>query len=294
MAVEQTRQRILPRYIEDEISEYMIRQKDNVPERIDFTMQGDQVVLLSSRPGQVIETYPVELDRPRRIDSPEVAGLADELVAFHAQFQAKRKRYRYVLCDGPALLPFLRPESKSQVSIQYMWQHVLWSGVKGFAVNVELKRIAITDMKHAEAIAAFRTSLEWNPQSRDIRYNLCQAMYVQASRLRERGTPAHDLASLYSDIVKEAVKVRAADPANPNLLRLLGYSYRALGDEPHAAGRAAKIACRGLNRNLAQSKGRPNLRVGFGCGFLAHLPDDDQTDVRSISSFGQEKGAATQ
>jgi bacterioferritin len=40
-----------------------------------------------------------------------------------------------------------------QVSVQYMWQHVLWSGVKGFAVKEELKSIAISEMKHAEAIA---------------------------------------------------------------------------------------------------------------------------------------------
>jgi len=40
-----------------------------------------------------------------------------------------------------------------QVSIQYMWQHVLWRGVKGFAVKDELKKIAITEMKHAEAVA---------------------------------------------------------------------------------------------------------------------------------------------
>jgi len=40
-----------------------------------------------------------------------------------------------------------------QVSIQYMWQHVQWKGVKGFAVKEELKKIAITEMKHAEAIA---------------------------------------------------------------------------------------------------------------------------------------------
>ncbi|MEM3832910.1 MAG: ferritin-like domain-containing protein [Thermoprotei archaeon] len=40
-----------------------------------------------------------------------------------------------------------------QVSIQYMWQHVQWIGVKGFAVREELKKIAITEMKHAEAIA---------------------------------------------------------------------------------------------------------------------------------------------
>ena len=40
-----------------------------------------------------------------------------------------------------------------QVAVQYMWQHVQWSGVKGFAVQSELKSIGIAEMKHAEAIA---------------------------------------------------------------------------------------------------------------------------------------------
>jgi bacterioferritin len=40
-----------------------------------------------------------------------------------------------------------------QVAIQYMWQHVQWGGVKGFAVQDELKSIGIAEMKHAEAIA---------------------------------------------------------------------------------------------------------------------------------------------
>jgi bacterioferritin len=40
-----------------------------------------------------------------------------------------------------------------QVAIQYMWQHVQWSGVKGFAVHDELQKIAIVEMKHAEKIA---------------------------------------------------------------------------------------------------------------------------------------------
>ena len=33
---------------------------------------GDRIVLLSSRPGRVVEEYPVDIPRPRRIDSPEV------------------------------------------------------------------------------------------------------------------------------------------------------------------------------------------------------------------------------
>lgn len=40
-----------------------------------------------------------------------------------------------------------------QVAVQYMWQHVQWKGVKAFAIKDELKAIAITEMKHAEAIA---------------------------------------------------------------------------------------------------------------------------------------------
>jgi NitT/TauT family transport system ATP-binding protein len=37
---------------------------------------GDRVVLLSSRPGRIIEEFRVEIARPRRIDSAEVAALA--------------------------------------------------------------------------------------------------------------------------------------------------------------------------------------------------------------------------
>ena len=40
-----------------------------------------------------------------------------------------------------------------QVSVQYMWQHVLWRGVQGYAVKDAFKSIAIAEMKHAEAIA---------------------------------------------------------------------------------------------------------------------------------------------
>ena len=40
-----------------------------------------------------------------------------------------------------------------QVSIQYMWQHVKVYGFDHLAVADELKKIAIEEMKHAEAIA---------------------------------------------------------------------------------------------------------------------------------------------
>ncbi len=37
---------------------------------------GDRIVLLTSRPGRVAAVFPVDLARPRRIDSVEIAGLA--------------------------------------------------------------------------------------------------------------------------------------------------------------------------------------------------------------------------
>ncbi|MFH2073055.1 MAG: ABC transporter ATP-binding protein [Actinomycetota bacterium] len=46
---------------------------------------GDRVVLLSSRPGRVIGDSPIELERPRRLDSPEVNALAGEVTALLRQ-----------------------------------------------------------------------------------------------------------------------------------------------------------------------------------------------------------------
>lgn len=40
-----------------------------------------------------------------------------------------------------------------QVAIQYMWQHVQWIGVKGYATKDAFEDIAIQEMKHAESIA---------------------------------------------------------------------------------------------------------------------------------------------
>ena len=40
---------------------------------------GDRVVLLSSRPGRIVEEYPVDIERPRRIEAPAVSALAGEI-----------------------------------------------------------------------------------------------------------------------------------------------------------------------------------------------------------------------
>jgi hypothetical protein len=93
-----------------------------------------------------------------------------------------------------------------------------------------------------EAIASFRSSLSWNPYSRDIRYNLTQAMYIEASHLMDRGAPAATLAPLYNEILAEATRVREADPANPNVLLILGFTHRNLGEDEAAATLLAENA----------------------------------------------------
>lgn len=40
-----------------------------------------------------------------------------------------------------------------QVSIQYMYQHVQQTGIRGFIVQEELRKISIEEMKHAELLA---------------------------------------------------------------------------------------------------------------------------------------------
>jgi NitT/TauT family transport system ATP-binding protein len=37
---------------------------------------GDRVILLSSRPGRIVEEYPIDIERPRRLDSTDVAERA--------------------------------------------------------------------------------------------------------------------------------------------------------------------------------------------------------------------------
>ena len=51
---------------------------------------GDRIVLLSSRPGRVVEEYAVDIPRPRRIDSPEVAELS---AAVTDQLRAEVRRH---------------------------------------------------------------------------------------------------------------------------------------------------------------------------------------------------------
>lgn len=56
---------------------------------------------------------------------------------------------------SPQLLEMLNKAiaRELQVAIQYMWQHVMWRGIKGFAAKDAFEEIAVEEMKHAEKIA---------------------------------------------------------------------------------------------------------------------------------------------
>ena len=88
-----------------------------------------------------------------------------------------------------------------QVSIQYMWQHVQWGGVKHFAVSDELEDIAIQEMKHAEKIAERLWYLGGTPTTKPAPITVGENLWemVDLDRLAEEGA-----IKLYKEIVKQA------------------------------------------------------------------------------------------
>ncbi len=90
-----------------------------------------------------------------------------------------------------------------QVAIQYMWQHVQWVGIKGFAVKDELKKIAITEMKHAEAIAERLNYLGGKPTTKPEPINVGNTLkeMIEQDKKDEEGA-----IKLYKEIIEKARK----------------------------------------------------------------------------------------
>jgi bacterioferritin len=90
-----------------------------------------------------------------------------------------------------------------QVSIQYMWQHVQWRGVKGFAVQEELKKVAITEMKHAEAIAERLFYLGGKPTTKPTEIFVGEAL---KEMIQQDIKDEENAISLYKKIIAQARK----------------------------------------------------------------------------------------
>ena len=90
-----------------------------------------------------------------------------------------------------------------QVAIQYMWQHVQWSGVKHFAVKDELESIAVEEMKHAEAIAERLFYLGEKPTTKPTPIFVGDSLkeMIEQNKKDEEGT-----IKLYKEILDKAWK----------------------------------------------------------------------------------------
>ena len=87
-----------------------------------------------------------------------------------------------------------------QVSIQYMWQHIQWVGVKGFTVRDQLKLIAINEMTHAELIADRLNFLGGIPTTKPDKINVGENL----REMIENNTEAEEEAiALYRQIIKK-------------------------------------------------------------------------------------------
>ena len=90
-----------------------------------------------------------------------------------------------------------------QVAVQYMWQHVQWIGVKGYATKDAFKEIAIAEMKHAEAIAERLFYLGGTPTTKPDPINVGKSlkeMIAQDVKDEEKAI------SLYKEIIALARK----------------------------------------------------------------------------------------
>ncbi len=90
-----------------------------------------------------------------------------------------------------------------QVSIQYMWQHVLAKGFEGEIVKPELRRIAIVEMTHAEMIAERLAYLGGEPTTEPAPINVGESVreMVEMDVRAEEGA-----IELYRKVIKKAIE----------------------------------------------------------------------------------------
>jgi bacterioferritin len=91
------------------------------------------------------------------------------------------------------------------VSIQYMWQHVTVRGINAESLGGVLKGIAITEMKHAEAVAERLDYLGGMPTTLPLKKAICIGRTVR--EILEIDKKAEEEAmTLYREIIKLAEK----------------------------------------------------------------------------------------
>ncbi len=106
----------------------------------------------------------------------------------------------------PELLDFLNQAiaREIQVSVQYMWQHVLWKGVQGYAVKDAFRMAAIQEMKHAEAIAERLAYLGGTPTTKPTPIFVGETL---REMLKADKKAEEEAIAMYRKIIAVAVKL---------------------------------------------------------------------------------------
>lgn len=90
-----------------------------------------------------------------------------------------------------------------QVSVQYMWQHIMIKGINSESVGGVFKQFAITEMKHAEAIAERLDYLGGVPTTKPTSIEVGKSM---KEMLEIDKKVEEEAISLYKKIIALAVK----------------------------------------------------------------------------------------
>jgi bacterioferritin len=90
-----------------------------------------------------------------------------------------------------------------QVSIQYMWQHVVVRGVEGKAIDEIFKDIAKTEMKHAESIAERLDYLGGRPTTKPDPINVGETL---AEMIKNDIKAEEEAIMMYKEIIKVAAE----------------------------------------------------------------------------------------
>jgi bacterioferritin len=90
-----------------------------------------------------------------------------------------------------------------QVSIQYMWQHVMAKGIEGAVVENTFRQIAITEMKHAEILAERLVFLDGVPT---LNSDTVHIGHTLDAMLKENVQAEEEAIDLYKQAIQLASK----------------------------------------------------------------------------------------
>ena len=90
-----------------------------------------------------------------------------------------------------------------QVSIQYMWQHVMAKGIEGAVVENTFRQIAITEMKHAEILAERLVFLDGVPT---LNSDTVHIGHTLDAMLKENVQAEEEAMDLYKQAIQLASK----------------------------------------------------------------------------------------